>query len=97
MEQESKDWDCKVQGKHVENSANSAIYVLPTVLDVYFNLAVPKLVFVGYVYILFPLHFSYRQPLTEKSWTDKVDLFIYGLLPRCFGLLSPYHMTFQSL
>ena len=35
-----KDWDCKVPGKHVENSANSTIYVLPKVLDVYYNLAV---------------------------------------------------------
>ena len=34
-----KDWDCKAHGKHVENSANSTIYVLPKVL-VYYNLAV---------------------------------------------------------
>ena len=92
-----KDWDCKVHGKHVENSANSTIYVLPKVLDVYYNLAVSQNGIVGYDYILVPLHFPYRQPLTEKSWTDKVDLFIHGLLPHCFGLLSPYHMTFQSL
>ena len=37
-----KDWDCKVHGKHVENNANSTIYVLPKVLDVYHNLAVSQ-------------------------------------------------------
>ena len=37
-----KDWDCKVHGKHVENSVNSTIYVLPKVQDVYYNLAVSQ-------------------------------------------------------
>ena len=108
-----KDWDWKVHGKHVENSANSTIYVLPKVLDVYYSLAV-SLAMIKYCFHYTShtcSHWLKSHGLTKLAYSFMVCfltvldfsvlttwLFSHCGLSHDFSVIVMIcHMTFQSL
>ena len=102
-----KGWDCKVHGKHVENSANSTIYVLPKVLDVYYNLAVSQngycWLWLNTVSITLPIHAATDWKVMDwqswliHSWFASSLFWTSQSLPHDFSVIVVCHMTFQSL